>query len=104
MTVKIPPFHLVPEPLNEAAAAVTGFKWAGKDALGRKIGSRHKLGGEPDFLHRAEAPNCSDCKNAMTFYGQLDSIGDDICLADCGMIYVFVCFDCFTTNSFIQSY
>lgn len=40
----------------------------------------------------------------MTFYGQLDSIGDEYVLADCGMIYVFVCFDCFTTKSFIHSY
>jgi hypothetical protein len=24
-------------------------------------------------------------------------------LADCGMIYVFVCFDCFETKSILQS-
>jgi hypothetical protein len=39
----------------------------------------------------------------MKFYGQLDSIGDDVTLADVGMIYVFVCFDCFTTRSVLQS-
>jgi hypothetical protein len=39
-----------------------------------------------------------------TFYGQLDSINDDFCLADCGIIYVFVCFDCYKTTSFIHSY
>ncbi len=39
----------------------------------------------------------------MTFYGQLDSVGDTICLADVGMIYIFVCFDCFTTRSVLQS-
>ena len=39
----------------------------------------------------------------MTFYGQLDSINDEICLADCGMIYVFVCFDCFETKSIFQT-
>jgi hypothetical protein len=39
----------------------------------------------------------------MTFYGQLDSINDDIALGDCGMIYVFVCFDCFETKSLLQS-
>src|SRR5262245_22584658 len=104
MTVKIPPFRLVAEPLNEAAAAAAGFKWAGEDALGRKIGQRHKLGGEPDFLQRDETPSCSGCKSEMTFYGQLDSIGDEYDLADCGMIYVFVCLDCFSTKSFIHSY
>jgi len=30
----------------------------------------------------------------MTFYAQLDSINDDIMIADVAMIYVFVCFDC----------
>ena len=28
----------------------------------------------------------------MTYYAQLDSINDEFCIADCGMIYVFVCF------------
>jgi len=39
----------------------------------------------------------------MTFYGQLDSVGDQIALADVGMIYVFVCFNCFETRSILQS-
>jgi hypothetical protein len=39
----------------------------------------------------------------MTFYGQLDSIGDRFNLADCGMIYVFVCFDCFETQSVLET-
>ncbi|CAN7721300.1 hypothetical protein LJR290_006098 [Variovorax sp. LjRoot290] len=39
----------------------------------------------------------------MTFYAQLDSINDEVVLADCGMIYVFVCFDCFETKSILQS-
>jgi hypothetical protein len=104
MTIKVPPFRLVLEPLSETAAALTGFRWAGEHPLGRKIGQRHKLGGDFDFLQRDEIPSCPNCRKQMTFYGQLGSIGDDVCLADCGMIYVFVCFDCFTTKSFIQSY
>jgi hypothetical protein len=32
----------------------------------------------------------------MTFYGQLDSISDEFILADCGLVYIFVCFDCFS--------
>ena len=39
----------------------------------------------------------------MTFYAQLDSINDEYNLADVGLIYVFVCFDCFETRSVLQS-
>ena len=28
----------------------------------------------------------------------------NFCLADCGIIYVFVCFDCYKATSFIHSY
>jgi hypothetical protein len=30
----------------------------------------------------------------MTVYGQLDSGGDKVTIADVGMVYVFACFDC----------
>ena len=93
---KIPPFKLIPEPLNEEARNQQGFKWAGGE-----IGKRHKLGGEPDFIQGSEIPQCEDCGAEMTFYGQLDSISDEYCLADCGMIYTFVCFGCFTVKSII---
>ena len=95
---KIPSFKLVPEPQDEEASALPKFKWAPKE-----IGTRHQLGGEPQFLQRESWPNCSACRKSMTFYGQLDSINDDICIADCGMIYVFVCFGCFETTSIIHS-
>lgn len=39
----------------------------------------------------------------MSFYGQLDSVNDDYVLGDCGIIYVFVCFDCLETKSVLQS-
>lgn len=94
----IPPFRLVPEPLNEEAAKLPPYKWAGPE-----IGKRHQLGGEPQFLQKPQYPTCS-CGKQMTFYGQLDSINDEFDLADCGMIYVFVCFDCFETKSILQSY
>jgi uncharacterized protein YwqG len=68
------------------------------------MGTRHKLGGTPDFIQRDEHPTCPDCKEPMTFYGQLDSINDEFCLADCGMIYVFVCFGCLETTTVLQSY
>jgi uncharacterized protein YwqG len=94
----IPPFKLVPQPLTSEAKSLPTFKWASPE-----IGTRHQLGGDPSFIQRDEYPICPDCGNPMTFYAQIDSVNDDICLADCGMVYVFVCFDCFKTTSFIQS-
>jgi hypothetical protein len=93
----IPPFKLVAEPLNEEAAKLPPFKWAEGE-----VGKRHRLGGEPEFLQKPQFPSCS-CGKQMTFYGQLDSINDEFVLADCGMIYVFVCFDCLETKSILQS-
>lgn len=93
----IPPFKLVTEPLNSEAASLPPFKWAGGD-----VGRRHQLGGEPTFLQKPQLPICS-CGKQMTFYGQLDSINDEFVLADCGIVYVFVCFDCFETKSILQS-
>jgi hypothetical protein len=93
----IPPFRLVAEPLNDEAAHLPPFKWAGGE-----IGKRHRLGGMPDSLQPPDFPACS-CGKQMTFYGQLDSINDEINLADCGLIQVFVCFDCFETQSILTS-
>lgn len=39
----------------------------------------------------------------MTFYGQLDSVGDDFALADVGVVMVFVCFDCFEAAALVDS-
>jgi hypothetical protein len=94
---QIPAFKLVPEPLNDVATKLPAFKWAGGE-----VGRRHRLAGEPDFLQENKIPACS-CGAQMTFYAQLDSINDEFCLADCGMIYVFVCFSCFKTKSILQS-
>ena len=96
---KIPPFRLEPEPLNEEAAKLPKFKWAADE-----VGTRHQLGGDPLFLQKAPPwPKCASCNKPMTFYGQLDSINDDLIIADCGMVYVFVCLDCNEVSSFIQS-
>jgi hypothetical protein len=95
---EIPPFRLVPEPLSEEAAALPRFKRAPPE-----VGRRHQLGGSPAFIQNGEAPRCT-CGEPMTFYAQLDSINDEFCLADCGMIYVFVCFDCYEAKAFVQSY
>ena len=95
---KIPEIPLSMSPATNEARAVVGFKWAGD-----RVGRRHKLGGSPEWLQKPDVPSCPDCRHTMTFYGQLDSIGDAVVLADVGMVYVFVCFDCFTTKSVLQS-
>ena len=93
----IPEIPLRLEPRTSEAREIIGFKWADG-----RIGVRNKLGGHPDWLQRPDIPVCN-CGKSMSFYGQLDSIGDACCLADCGMIFVFVCFDCFETKAVLQS-
>jgi hypothetical protein len=95
---KIPPFKLVPEPQSDEAGDLPKFKWASPE-----IGTRHQLGGEPHFLQTEAWPECQGCHEPMTFYGQLDSVNDEICIADCGLIYVFICFDCYSTTSIVHS-
>jgi hypothetical protein len=99
MMKKIPPFKLEPKPLNEQAKNLPKFKWAADE-----IGTRHRLGGDPEFIQGEDWPVCESCGDRMTFYAQLDSINDDYVIADCGMIYVFICFECNQTRSLIQSY
>jgi len=94
----IPPFRLIPDPISDEARQLPKFKWAGEG-----VGSRHRLGGSPAFLQQPEWPNCPSCISPMTFYAQLDSINDEYCIADCGMIYVFACLDCNETAAILQS-
>ena len=96
--MRIPEVPLIPTPETLEAEAVVGFKWAGSP-----IGRRHRIGGEPDWIQEDEPQTCT-CGKSMTFYAQLDSLGDNVCLADCGMIYVFICLDCFETKSVFQSH
>jgi len=96
---KIPPFKLIAKPMNTEAKELPKFKWA-PDA----IGARHQLGGEPAFIQGQDWPHCASCSEIMSFYAQLDSINDEFQIADCGMLYVFICFDCNETKSIIQSY
>ena len=94
----IPPFRLILEPLSDEAKAMPKFRWAPPE-----VGTRNQIGGAPAFIQSTEHPCCPQCHQAMTFFAQLDSISDEVCLADCGLVYVFVCFDCYETASFIQS-
>ena len=95
---QIPPFRLVTQSLNDEAASLPPFKWGAPD-----VGKRHKIGGAPDFIQTPEWPACPGCAAKMSFYGQLDSINDEFCIADVGMIYVFLCFDCYKSVSIVQS-
>jgi uncharacterized protein YwqG len=97
MTRVLPEVPLVLNPLTPEARASVGFKWAGPTA-----GRRSKIGGAPDWIQTPSIPICT-CGNPITFYAQVDSVGDSIVLADVGMIYVFVCFDCLETYSVLQS-
>lgn len=100
---KIPEIKITLKPESEEAKEIIGFKWAGQDNEGQPIGQRHKFGGNPKWIQNDETPIC-ECSKEMTLYAQLDSLGDEVCIADCGMIYVFICFDCITTKSILQSY
>jgi hypothetical protein len=95
---KIPTYKLNIEPMTVEAKGAMGFKHASLE-----IGKRSKIGGDADFIQDHVKPYCPSCKKEMTFYAQIDSIGDEIVLADCGMVYVFICFDCCETKSIIQS-
>jgi len=94
MTVEIPRIDLAPTPQTPEAAAAIGFQsappWAGR---------RHRIGGTPTGMRAADYPVCRSCQAQMSFYGQLDSVGDQVCIADCFAVAVFICFDCFTTEA-----
>jgi hypothetical protein len=95
----IPNFKLVPEPMTDEARRLPGFKWAADD-----VGKRHQLGGLPARpISDANWPRCPDCDEPMSFYGQLDSINDEFCIADAGLVYIFICFDCNEVKATIDS-
>jgi hypothetical protein len=93
---ELPPFRLDPMPLTEEAERALGFRSADPE-----VGTRHRLGGEPQ--EGVSVPTCDPCGQDMSFYGQLDSIGDDIAIADVGLICVFLCLDCFTAKAIVSS-
>ena len=90
--MNIPKIKLITAPETEEATSAVGYEW------NEEAGTRHHLGGEPDGLSKNDYPICNDCKSTMTFYAQIDSIGDKYDLADCMVIHNFVCFNCFTVK------
>lgn len=95
----VPYFKIELIPNDHIAKTLPKFLYADKG-----IGERSKIGGGPDFIQEENWPICPECKKKMSFYAQLDSLNDDYCIGDCGMIYVFICFDCLETKAIIQSY
>ena len=95
---EIPEIPLVMQAATPEAKRAIGFEWADSS-----VGKRFKIGGNPDFVQSDGSQACKSCGGEMTFYAQIDSVGDEVCLADVGMVYVFVCFGCFASESFVQS-
>tara|TARA_R100000750_G_C2308851_1_gene81697 strand:+ start:391 stop:684 length:294 start_codon:yes stop_codon:yes gene_type:complete len=96
--MKVPEYKVEIIPTSDEAEREMGFEWADES-----IGTRSKIGGTPDFMQEGDFPICTTCGEAMDFFSQIDSIGDNIVFADVGMLYTFVCFDCFEAISFVQS-
>jgi hypothetical protein len=97
MPLTIPEIPLLPQPQTEEARAALGDPQP-------ECGLRHKLGGTPDWIQEEAWPSCPSCRERMTFYGQLDSLGGAFDLADCGLVLVFVCFDCFETTAVLDAH
>ena len=95
--MKIPEIALKLDPQTPEAKAAIGFEYT--ESL---IGTRSKIGGAPDWMQSPVDVQCDFCRTSMSFYAQIDSVGDNVILADCGMIYVFVCFGCFESKSLVQ--
>lgn len=82
----------------------------------KNLGLRSKLGGEPDWVQGNETPACPKCGEPMSFVGQIDSMEHkedhnphrqdprerDFMFGDVGVIYVFFCFECLTSQSVFQ--
>jgi hypothetical protein len=99
--MKIPPFKLTLEPMNDEAKELISQKC---EWVNEELGTRHQIGGEPALINEGDYPKCPCCGEGMTFYAQLDAINHKICIADFGLIYVYICFDCIETTAVIQSY
>lgn len=100
MPKRLPVLKLLPKPVEPDSGEheLPRFRWAGPE-----VGFRHRLGGVAEFVDEEYYPGCDDCGKTMTFYGQLDSLSDEIILADAGVVMVFVCFGCFTAKALIGS-
>ena len=92
---KIPEIKLSPKAETKEAKHVLGFEPS--DTFWGSC----KYGGEPDWIQDPFEPEC--CGKPMTFYAQIDGLHNDFELADSGIIYVFVCMNCYSAFSEMQS-
>jgi len=97
--MKIPKIILKPHKTEESKKLKFGF-----EEYENYVGKDFQLGGEPKWIQEEDWPICKNCGEKMTFYAQLDSINDDYRIGDCGLVYVFICFNCLESKSIVQSY
>ena len=88
------PLKMVPESAVAKVLIEGGYGW--------QPGDENKLGGDPDWIQYDETPDCPECGEPMEFYGQLDHLGAIEALNGGGMIYVFLCRECYATESVLQ--
>ena len=98
---QLPPFRLVLQPLTDEAQALL----LRPSYVDPAVGARHRLGGAPDLPREVDWPTCPQGDGAMSFYAQLDGVpaATAFDLADAGLIFVFVCFDCFEVQALLHS-
>lgn len=98
---QLPPFRLVLQPLTDEAQALL----LRPSYVDPAVGTRHRLGGAPDLPREVDWPTCPQGDGAMSFYAQLDGVPapTDFDLADAGLIFVFVCFDCYEVKALLHS-
>lgn len=93
--MKIPEVKLVPKAESPEAIEVLGFQ-PSMEFIGCS-----KFGGDPEWIQAPWSPEC--CGKPMTFYAQLDGLAGKFRLADAGLIYVFVCYECFNVEAELQT-
>lgn len=69
----------------------------------KKAGLKSKVGGAPNWIQLDETPDCPKCKRPMAFALQLAS-DSRIAFGDMGLLYAFVCPECKTAASLVQSH
>lgn len=101
MALQVPPVQLIPQPLTMEAEAMLKRP----PSVDPSVGTRHRIGGAPDLPSYLDWPSCSSGDGPMTFYAQLDGFPalTEFDLADAGLIYVFVCFDCYEAEALVSS-
>jgi ankyrin repeat protein len=69
----------------------------------KKAGLKSKVGGAPNWIQMDGTPDCPKCEKPMAFALQLAS-DSRIAFGDMGLLYAFVCPECKTAASLVQSH